>query len=148
MKTPLSAGLKVFIEFMEKHNIPFGPYNMPDWEESPEGLQQCLDSLFATTPPTALIIDDPILYLPAQQHLANRGIVAPRDVSLICTDPARSFSWYRPSVAHIYWNDMPIKRRIVRWVKTVSQGKEDHRTSFVNAKFVEGGTVGPAPVTK
>ena len=144
MKTPPSAGLQVFMDVMEANQIPIGDYNMPYWEESPEGLQRCLDSLFATTPPSALIIDDSQLFLAAQQHLANQGIVSPRDVSLICTDPDRAFSWYRPTISHITWSDEPIKRRITRWVGNISMGRQDERTTFSSAKFVEGQTIGPA----
>ncbi len=144
MKTPPSAGLQVFLDVMEANGITIGDYHVPSWQENPEGMQTCLNSLFATTPPTALLIDDSQLFLAAQQHLANRGIVAPKDVSLICTDPDRAFSWYRPKISHVMWSDNPIKRRIVRWVRNISQGRHDQRTTFTSAKFVEGETIGPA----
>lgn len=143
-REPPTIGLQPFLDIMKSHDIPVGSYNLPDWEENPKGLQECLDSLLAVTPPTALIVDEPEHFLAAQQHLANRGIVAPRDVSLISTDPDRSFSWHQPPIAHISWSLDPIVRRIVRWANNVSRGKDDRRKTYVSATFIEGGTIGPA----
>jgi hypothetical protein len=39
---------------------------------------------FQHTPPTALIINESLLFIAAQQHLARRGIAAPENISLIC----------------------------------------------------------------
>ena len=77
--------------------------------------------------------------------LAERGLRVPHDVSLICTDPDRSFIWSNPSVAHIHWDHRPVVRRIVQWVNNVALGKNDRRKSSTKAKVVEGGTVGRAP---
>ncbi|MBT8043923.1 MAG: substrate-binding domain-containing protein, partial [Verrucomicrobiae bacterium] len=146
IKTPPIVALQSFIDVMGSHGIPVGSYNMPIWEEHPEGLQQCLDSLFATTPPTALIIDEAEIFLAAKDHLARRGIHAPEDVSLICTDPDRAFAWYRPKISHIAWGIDPMIRHVLRWVNKVSRGEDDRRKSVVKATFVEGGTIGPAAV--
>ena len=35
-------------------------------------------------------------------------------------------------------------RRVMRWANHVALGKDDRRQSFTKAKFVEGGTIGPA----
>lgn len=62
-----------------------GVFNLPDWEESPEGFERCLDSLFGPTPPTALILDQPFLFNAGFHYLAKRGLRVPQDVSLVCT---------------------------------------------------------------
>ena len=136
---------QLFLDELVAHGIQCGPYNLPDWEESAEGLQEALDRLFRHTPPTALIIEEASTFIAAQQHLAQRGILAPRDVSLICDDPDPAFSWCRPTIAHIHWDGSPIAKRAVRWANNVARGKEDLRKTFTKAEFVEGGTVGPAP---
>lgn len=143
-RDPPTLGLQPFFDVLKSHDIPVGSYSLPDWEESPKGLRQCLDSLFALTPPTAVIVDEPEHFLAAQQHLANRGIVAPRDVSLISHDPDRAFSWYEPVISHISWSLDPIVRRVARWANNISRGKDDRRKTIVKATFVEGGTIGPA----
>ena len=97
------------------------------------------------TPPTALILDEPILYHAAHHHLAKRGLRVPEDVSLVCTDADPDLAWCEPSVAHIRWDYRPVVRRVVRWVNNVAAGKEDRRQSFTKAEFIEGGTVGVAP---
>jgi len=134
---------KRFLEMLEKHGISTCPYNLPDWEDNPGALRDCLDALYAHTPPTALILSEPQLYFAAQQHLAMRGIVAPRDVSLLCGDGDVMFDWLEPQVAHLRWDAAPLSRHVLRWVRNVARGKESRRQSLVEAEFVEGGTIGP-----
>jgi len=129
---------------MEAHGIKTGDYNLPDWEQSPEGLRKRLDSLFKFSPPTAIILDRPNELIGAQIHLAQRGILAPRDVSLICDDDP-AFEWCKPSLSCIRWQTGPWVRRIVRWVANVSSSKEDRRQSFAKAEFIERDSIGPVP---
>jgi len=136
---------RAFLEELESLGIRTGPYNLPDWEDDMDDFHRCLDSLFRHTPPTALLIDEMPLFIAAQQHLAQLGILAPRDVSLICHDPDRAFSWCRPSVAHIHWDSDPLVQRMARWADNVARGEDDRRQSFTKAEFVQGGTIGPAP---
>ncbi len=138
----------VFFEELEAHGIPTGSYNVPDWKYSPAGLWNCLDSLFKTTPPTALVMDEAHLFLAIQHRLARQGILAPTHISLVCTDPHPVFQWYEPSVAHIRWESDAVVRRIARWAQNVSLGKEDRRQVYVPSHFVDGGTVGLAPVRR
>lgn len=52
-----------FLDKLEALGIPTGPYNLPDWDDTPEGLNQRLDSLFPHSPPTALIVAEaPLLH--------------------------------------------------------------------------------------
>jgi DNA-binding LacI/PurR family transcriptional regulator len=136
---------RAFLEVLEDHGIQAGSFNLPYWEGSPESLHQCLESLFGSTPPTALLVPESPMFFAVQQFLGNRGLRAPRDVSLVCADGDRSFEWSRPSVAYISWDTRPVVRRVVRWVNNVAAGKDDRRQSFTKAEFVEGGTVGVAP---
>ncbi len=133
------------LEEMAEYGFSTGAYNLPAWDASPAGLRQILDELFRVTPPTALIIDEAFLYHAAKEHLAQRGILAPRNVSLICVDGDPTFDWCEPSVAHICWDSRPLVKRIMRWASNVARGREDLRQTFVKAQFVDGGTIGPAP---
>jgi DNA-binding LacI/PurR family transcriptional regulator len=135
---------RAFLEELEAQGIQTGSYNLPDWEDSPEGLRRCLDSLFQHTPPTALVIDSVPIFLAVERHLTQLGFLAPQDVSLICLDPSPNFIWFQPSVAHINWDSRLLVQRIVRWAHNVALGKDDRRQSSTKATFVDGGTVGPA----
>lgn len=136
---------KEFLLELGRHGLPTGRYNLPDWRPDYEDFHRCVASLFRHTPPSALLVDGMPLFIAAQQHLAQLGILAPRDVSMVCTDPDLAFSWCRPTVAHIAWEAEPMVSRIVRWADTVARGGEDRRPTFTKAEFINGETVGPAP---
>ena len=136
---------KVFLEELAAHNIQTGAYNLPDWTETAEGLQQLLNNLYRYSPPTALIIEESSTFFAVQHYLAQRGILAPRDVSLICDDPDPAFAWCRPKIAHIHWDASPIPRHAMRWAAKLARGKDDRRLFTIKAELVEGGTIGPAP---
>ncbi|MGB1129523.1 MAG: substrate-binding domain-containing protein [Haloferula sp.] len=137
--------IRAYLDELESAGIRTGPFNLPSWEESADGFEEILSSLSKTTPPTALFLDEAFLYNAALHHLAAKGLRVPDDVSLICTDAEASYGWCRPSVAHVEWDFEPVIRRIVRWTGNVARGIEDRRQSFTEARFVEGGTIGPAP---
>ncbi len=134
---------QAFLDELAAQGITTGDYNLPEWEESPEGFKQCLDNLFRLTPPTALFLDEVFFFTIAQHYLARRGILSPEHVSLICSDPDPSFDWFLPRVSHIQWDRRPVVRRVVRWIENVAQGKDDRRQTDIKAYFVEGGTIGP-----
>jgi hypothetical protein len=136
---------KSFLEDLESHGIATSPYNLPAWGENPAMFYERLDLLFRQTPPTALFLDAVSLFHAARDYLAQKGFVAPRDVSLICADPDLSFEWMQPSVAHIHWPFEPLARAVVRWLDNVASGKDDRRQTLPAAKFVKGGTIGPVP---
>jgi DNA-binding LacI/PurR family transcriptional regulator len=135
---------RAFIEELEARDIHVGEFNLPDWDETSAGFQEILRSLFALTPPTAVITDEAFLFIAAHQFMAKRGIRVPEDVSLICTDSDPAFDWCEPSVAHIRWDSRPVVRRIVRWAEITSHGTDDRRKISTKAEFIDGGTLGPA----
>lgn len=129
---------------MAANGISVGPYNLPDWDGTRDGLYRCLDGLYELTPPTALIIDEASIFTATQHHLARQGILAPQHVSLVCCEPDPAFDWFEPPITHIRWDSRPLLRRIVRWADNVARGKDDRLASFTKAEFVEGGTIGSA----
>jgi hypothetical protein len=134
-----------FLRALGAAGIEAGDYHFPYWEETREGFHRCLESLFMGSPPSALLVQEPVLFAAVQQFLAARGIRVPQDVSLVCDDPNPSFAWQIPTVAHIHWEAAPCIRRLVRWAENSACGKDDHRHALVKARFVDGGTVGPPP---
>lgn len=138
------ASERAFLDELSLHGIAAGSFHLPPWEETIEGFDTCLRSLFRITPPTALIIDEAAFFVAALLFLARHGMRVPEDVSLVCTDADPAFAWCRPSVAHIRWSSRPVVRRIVSWVSAVSRGGVDKRQTLTAAEFVPGGTIGPA----
>ena len=136
---------QAIIDEMAQHGLPFGPYNLPEWDDTSEGLAQVLEDLFRLTPPTALFIDEAFIFHAVMNHLARRGIQAPRDLSLISADPDLTFSWITPPIAHVRWDSRPVVRRAIAWVKNIAAGKPDLHQTLTRAELVEGGTIGPCP---
>jgi hypothetical protein len=136
---------QAFLDELEMHGIKIGPYNLPEWEENIAGYHRCLDSLFKHTPPTAMLISEPRMFISARDYLSQKGIIAPRDVSLVCDDPDLTFTWCDPAISHLRWAYEPIIRRVISWTNEVARGVVDKRQGFTLAEFVEGGTIGPAP---
>ncbi len=134
-----------YIDELESHGIQTGRYNIPDWDDTPSGLKNIIDSLFKHTPPTALIVGDSMLFHATQVHLASKGIRSPEDISLFCNDHEQSFKWASPEIAHIEWDQRPSIRRAIQWAKNIAKGKTDTKKSQIKASFYEGGTIGPAP---
>ena len=132
-----------FLDALSAGGITTGAYNMPGWEGGLEGLYAYLDSSFQRSPPTAIIAGSASTYFATQSFLVNRGIRVPQDLSLICVDNDPYFSQCQPSVSHIRWSSRSVANRIVRWVRNISEGKEDTRQTMIKTKFVEGGTIGP-----
>lgn len=141
----VGAADRAILDEMEAAGLAVGSYNLPEWKNTRDDFHRVLDGLFQVTPPTALIIDEPFLFQAAKDHLSRQGILAPEQVSLICTDPDPTFAWMVPSVAHVRWDRRPVVRRVLRWTNNIARGKDDRRQSFTKAEFVDGGTVGPAP---
>jgi DNA-binding LacI/PurR family transcriptional regulator len=134
---------QAFLGELAEHGIDAGEYNLPDWEETPEGFIALLESLFRLTPPTALIIEETFRLIAAMQFLAKRRMDVPGDVSLVSPDCDSALDWCRPQIAHMKWDDEPIVRRIARWVEAVRRGKADRKTINFPVEFVEGGSIGP-----
>ena len=139
---------RLFLESLERANIVTGSYNLPDWEETPEGFRNLLDSLCSVTPPTAVIISQVEFFIAVIQHLGERGLRVPEDISVFCSDFDSKLDWCSPAVACVRWDPDLVIRRVSRWVKNVSLGKEDFEQTDVTARFIMGGTIGPAPGSK
>lgn len=129
---------------MEAHGIAWNSYNYPSWNKSQHGFRKCLESLFAHTPPTALIIEEAPYFFAVLQFCADRKLRVPEDVSLICSEHAASFDFANPPLAHIAWDYRPMVRRMVLWADNIARGREDKRQNHIKARFIEGGTIGPA----
>ncbi len=136
---------RAFLQELARHGITTGPYNLPDWTETPAGLTALLDQLFSVTPPTALIVDETPLLFAVMNYLVRRGIKVPAQVSLMTTDFDVSLAWSRPMIAHIRWSEGLVIRRALRWVHAVRRGVVDRKVRYSPAVFVPGDSIGPAP---
>lgn len=137
-----------FWEALRSEGIEPGSYHLPDFGYQPEELHHCLDSIFKISPPTAIFVSEVNIMIAVRDYLTRRGILSPRDVSLISFDYDHSFDWCVPEMAHFSWDYASINRSVARWAKNVARGRDDCRQSVTKAKFVEGGTIGPAPKSR
>jgi DNA-binding LacI/PurR family transcriptional regulator len=134
---------RAFLEELVAHGVPTGDYNLPDWEESPEGISRLLENLFKSTPPTALIIEEIPQLFAAVAFLLRRGIQVPGQVSLVSTACDAILDWCHEEFAHMRWDNAGIASRVVRWVEAIRKGKPDRKTNEVPAEFLPGASIGP-----
>ena len=135
------------LDELERLGVKTGTYNLPDWDDTADGLRNCLDSLFAVTPPHALIIGTPWMFYCVHEHLLRKGIDAPKDVSLICVDRDPSFAWLHPEVSCIKSDLGKIAQHVVQWLRSVERGRPIKKKTYVKARLIDGGTIGKARET-
>ena len=139
---------QAFLDELSAQGIATGAYNLPNWEETRTGFRREIDSLFQCTPPTALFLDTSLVTTATLQNFARLGIQVPRDVSLVCLDPDPVYALCDPVMSHIAYDSRPWLRHVLRWANNVARGIDDRKKSSPLAKFVEGGTIGPAQAQK
>ena len=142
-REPISTSAQAFLDVLNSNGIQSSDFNLPDWEETGEGFNQLLESIFKITPPTAIITDEPFQYLAAHHFMVSRGIQIPKHLSLICSDYDPIFKWCMPSVSHITFSNKPLLRRINDWAQNIKNQKTDLRQTILKATFVPGETIGP-----
>lgn len=136
-----------FREELQAAGIKPGEFNTPDWEESSEGLDALLKSLFRFTPPTALIGVDVPVVTGALGFAGRMGIAVPRDLSIVSLTLSDTLpEWAFPGVrhAHVECDESPWLRRIREWVRHVACDRKDTRQFTGTAHLVEGNTMGAA----
>ena len=142
-RSPISTSAQAFLDVLNSNGIQTSDFNLPDWEETAEGFNELLESIFKITPPTAIITNEPFQYLAAHHFMVNRGIQIPKHLSLICSDYDPIFKWCMPAVSHITFSNKPLLRRIDDWAQNIKNQKSDLGQTILAATFVPGETIGP-----
>lgn len=125
--------------------VKISPFNLPEWDETPAGLQTLLHALFRVTPPTALVIMRPTWATGVLSFLASRGLRVPQQVSIVGYGLEALNPWHSPALAYLCAEDVPVVRRTVRWVRQVARGVTSPRHFTYPGVFVDGPSIGPAP---
>jgi DNA-binding LacI/PurR family transcriptional regulator len=136
--------LKEYKAELEAQGIAPSSYHVPDWEETPEGLERELTSLFRITPPTALVVLKTKWAVGVLSFLARRRLRVPEDVSLVSWGHNSELAWHRPAMAHFASDQELMVRRILRWIRGLAKGRPDHEFQPIPLTFVAAGTTGPA----
>jgi DNA-binding LacI/PurR family transcriptional regulator len=136
--------LASYLTFLEARGIATADYHLPHFEDTAEGLEHCLDSLFRVTPPTALMVVQSDHCAAVLAFLARRRLQVPGDVSLIYMDNDPVFALRLPPLDHFRGPVKEYIARVARWVDGVAKGRPDKRQVIFPAVYVPGGTVGPA----
>lgn len=126
-----------------KIGIEASAYHMPDWDETPEGLQQQLATLFRVTPPTAIFATSPVWISGILSFISRAKLRIPEDVSVICGNFSGSFLWHQPSIAHFHHDDRGLLRRILRWADHASRGRIDQKAEELPVRLIECRSIGP-----
>ena len=138
----LGNNVRVFFDSLSDYGIRPNSFTLPDWEETPVGFQNLLDSLFKVTPPTALILPETYLVQTTLQYFLKRRIQVPEKVSLICTEDCEEFQWTHPPITRISKNFNLASEAISKWVEIVSSGRPAPMQKTIHpVEFIEGGTL-------
>lgn len=132
------VALRLLEEELGAAGIPYGPFNAPEWEESPEGLQALMESLFRLTPPTALQVAFPEWMTGVLAFLSRRGLRVPQDVSLVCEYMDTTLAWHVPKIAHLHFDTGPVVGHVVKWVADVAAGHDDRQVVSFPSAFERG----------
>ncbi|MCU0749196.1 MAG: substrate-binding domain-containing protein [Akkermansiaceae bacterium] len=117
-------------------------FHLPEWDDTPEGLERILESLFRVTPPTAIITLDPSHCVAVLMFLGNRGLSVPRDVSVICTCPDPYLAFSSTKLSYFDWPlDQQVKHTL-KWIGEVSRGQQTRGIKVLHARLIRGGGIG------
>lgn len=133
-----------FMHRLEELGILASTYNLPDYEETAEGLEKLMDELFRITPPTALMFLYADECVAALLYLARRGLRVPQDVSILTIHSDPTFRHIRPRIARFEFPEKEHALRIQRWVQNLAKGRPDQRQVLFDAGFSPGSSIGPA----
>jgi DNA-binding LacI/PurR family transcriptional regulator len=137
--------VQVFLDELQAKSPAAIDYHVPAWEQTADGFHTLLESLFRVTPPTALIVIEPMQAVAVLSFLAQRGLRVPRDVSLITRARDASLEWCRPALAHFHEAEDFLVRHIVLWVAAVARGKVSGKRTVCAVGFEEGESIAPPP---
>ena len=152
--TPHQFRVPVELNFVKKYKAHLAlrgieptPYHVPEWQETPEGLENLLASLFKVTPPTAILTLKAKWAIGALAFFARRNLHVPEDISLVSRSCDSEIAWHLPPLAHFASNQDLMVRRIVQWAASVSAGKPDRKAVPIPVTFLPAGSTGPAKGT-
>ncbi len=144
-KPDASPCAAAFLGQLRRVGLPATAFNLPDWEETPAGLQKLLEELFFATPPTALLFVEPDHALGTLSYLAHRGLRVPEDVSVFCAFSDPILDWHVPALASLVWPTAEKHvRNGMRWLRAVASGAPGLRQYHYPCEFDAGKSIGPA----
>lgn len=141
--TPTSS-LTSYLSTLEARGIAATDFNLPHFNDTPEGLEDCLNRLFRVTPPTALIVQHAAYLVAVFSYLMRRGLRVPHDVSVITVSSDPIFRMCLPPLDHFSDPCQEHIDRITCWVNNVAKGLPDIQQVVFDAVHIHGGIVGPA----
>lgn len=121
--------------FVKSYHTPESDYLTPDvtW--------RILESLFATDPPTAMVLLDWKELVTAHCFLNRIGMRIPQDVSLILLNDQMEAEWFVPALTRFRFPERKILRAMIHWLEHPDE--KEPRTLNPPADFIEGATIAP-----
>lgn len=125
---------------LAEYGIPF----VPAWHAplalstTPEGLLDLMESRFALSQPTAMMAFGKNGLSMMMGYAMQRGLIVPRDISLVMLGDVRGADWVRPTIASF---EMPWNRVInftIRWLTPGGHRNGQHQSSIFKPKWIDG----------
>ena len=140
--------VRTFLAELEAAGIRHGTFNVPDWDDTPEGLATLLESLFRVTPPTALLLGTTMIAEGVVSFLAGKRLRVPEEVSFVVLDEGHSLRWAlhgRLPACVVEPGYALAAQHILRWLEGVALGYPGRDQLSLPTRLVSGDTMGPAP---
>lgn len=139
--------VEVFRELLQSAGITAGDYHVPDWEETPAGLEKLLQSTFQITPPTALICWTLGSVNGVLGWLARNRVRIPQDVSVVSLGHDLATDWFQPNlqVVSVQTDDKIIGQSVIKWLNSVISGQAETQQTWCPILINQGNSIGPAP---
>jgi LacI family transcriptional regulator len=108
-----------------------------------ESVNRVLARVFgAATPPTALLIANPVYYLSAITFLAQRGLRVPQDVSLVSRNDDTFLTYVTPAPARYTGNAKTYAKRLLQPIQSILRGEPvTHPVQRIEPTFVAGASL-------
>jgi DNA-binding LacI/PurR family transcriptional regulator len=111
----------------------------------PEEICRMLDRVLdLPARPTALLVAHSATFLTVLSHFAQRGVVMPRDLSVVVIQDEAYFRHIVPELSHYEWNPEAFSHRMMRMVKRALEHTLSPDTAVrIVPRFVPGKTLRP-----
>ncbi|WP_338288974.1 substrate-binding domain-containing protein [Luteolibacter sp. LG18] len=133
---------RAFTEELAAVSVTASPYNLPAWDETPEGLQTVLEELFRITPPTAIIVNNALALSGLLSFCNRRGLRIPEHLSVLVMESSAEIEWFRPKLGMLGGMSITdLVAGVMEWLDNPSRQDRAPGQKLLPSYFIEGESI-------